>query len=43
VARVHLALADLPGAGTLMRQVDDLLKRRPGLGTLVEEVAVFRD
>jgi LuxR family transcriptional regulator, maltose regulon positive regulatory protein len=25
-----------------MRQVDDLLKRRPGLGALVEEVAAFR-
>ena len=27
LARVHLALADLPGARTLMREVDDLLKR----------------
>jgi LuxR family transcriptional regulator, maltose regulon positive regulatory protein len=42
LARVHLALADLPGARTLMREVDDLLKRRPGLGTLVGEARVLR-
>ena len=34
LARVHLALADLAGARTLMREIDDLLRRRPGLGTL---------
>ena len=32
LARVHLALADLPGARTLMREVDDLLKRGPASG-----------
>ena len=32
LARVHLALADLPGARTLMREVDDLFKRRPASG-----------
>ena len=32
LARVHLALADLAGARTLMREVDDLFRRRPGLG-----------
>jgi LuxR family transcriptional regulator, maltose regulon positive regulatory protein len=37
LARVHLALADLAGARTLMREIDDLLKRRPSLGTLVGE------
>ena len=42
LARVHLALADLPGARTLMREVDDLLKRRPGLGTLVAEAEALR-
>jgi LuxR family maltose regulon positive regulatory protein len=42
LARVHLALADLPGARTLMREVDDLLKRRPGLGTLVGEAGALR-
>ena len=42
LARVHLALADLPGARTLMREVDDLLKRRPRLGTLVGEARELR-
>ena len=32
LARVHLALADLAGARTLMREVDDLLKRLPASG-----------
>src|SRR5450755_4744030 len=32
--RVHLALADLAAARTLMREVDELLSRRPGLGNL---------
>jgi LuxR family maltose regulon positive regulatory protein len=40
--RVHLALADLPGARTLMQEVDELLRRRPGLGTLVEEARALR-
>ena len=42
LARVHLALADLAGARTLMREVDDLLKRRPGLGTLAGEAGALR-
>ena len=42
LARVHLALADLAGARTLMREVDDLLKRRPGLGILAGEAEVLR-
>ena len=42
LARVHLALADPAGARTLMREVDDLLKRRPGLGTLVGEAGALR-
>jgi LuxR family transcriptional regulator, maltose regulon positive regulatory protein len=40
--RVHLALADLAGARTLMREVDELLRRRPGLGNLVGEAQVLR-
>ena len=40
--RVHLALADLAGARTLMREIDDLLRRRPGLGTLVGEAHALR-
>ena len=42
LARVHLTLADQPGARTLMREVDDLLRRRPGLGTLVGEAEALR-
>ena len=42
LARVHLALADPAGARTLMREVDDLLRRRPGLGTLVGEAGALR-
>jgi LuxR family maltose regulon positive regulatory protein len=40
--RVHLALADLAGARTLMREVDELLRRRPGLGTLAGQAQVLR-
>ena len=40
--RVHLALADLAGARTLMREVDELLKRRPGMGILVGEAETLR-
>ena len=40
--RVHLALADLAGARTVMREVDDLLRRRPALGTLVGEAEALR-
>jgi LuxR family maltose regulon positive regulatory protein len=42
LARVHLALADQAGARTLMREVDDLLRRRPGLGTLTGEAGALR-
>ena len=34
LARVHLALADQAGARTLMREVEDLLKRRPASAPL---------
>ena len=40
--RVHLALADLAGARTLMREVDELLRRRPGLGNLVGQAQALR-
>jgi LuxR family maltose regulon positive regulatory protein len=40
--RVHLELADLAGARMLMREVDELLRRRPGLGTLTGEAHVLR-
>ena len=42
LTRVHLALADLAAARTLMREVDELLRRRPGLGTLTGEAQVLR-
>jgi LuxR family transcriptional regulator, maltose regulon positive regulatory protein len=41
--RVHLALGDLGGARTLMQEVDGLLRRRPGLGSLVGEAQALRD
>jgi LuxR family transcriptional regulator, maltose regulon positive regulatory protein len=40
--RVHFALADLAGARTLMREVDELLRRRPGLGTVAGEAQTLR-
>ena len=42
LTRVHLALADLAGARTLMREIDELLRRRPGLGTLAGEAQALR-
>jgi LuxR family transcriptional regulator, maltose regulon positive regulatory protein len=42
LARAHLALADLAGARTLIREIDDLLKRRPGLGTLAGEAGALQ-
>jgi len=37
LTRVQLALADIAGARTLMREIDELLNRRPDLGTLAGE------
>ena len=42
LARTHLALADPAGARTLMREIDNLLRRLPGLGTLVAEAGALR-
>ena len=42
LTRVHLALADIAGAGTLMGEIDELLKRRDDLGTLVGEARALR-
>jgi LuxR family maltose regulon positive regulatory protein len=42
LTRVHVALADLAGAKTLMREADELLRRRPGLGTLVGQARALR-
>jgi LuxR family transcriptional regulator, maltose regulon positive regulatory protein len=42
LARVHLGLADLAGARTLLREIDELLRRRPGLGVLADEAGALR-
>ena len=42
LTRAHLAMADPAGARTLMREIDELLKRRPGMGTLADEAAALR-
>jgi LuxR family transcriptional regulator, maltose regulon positive regulatory protein len=42
LARVHLALADLAGARTLMWEIDELLRRRPGLGNLAGEARALQ-
>jgi LuxR family transcriptional regulator, maltose regulon positive regulatory protein len=42
LARVHLALSDRAGARALMREVDELLRCRPDLGSLVGEAEAFR-
>jgi LuxR family transcriptional regulator, maltose regulon positive regulatory protein len=42
LVRVHIALGDMAAARTLMREVDELLRRRPGLGTLAGEARILR-
>ena len=42
LTRVHLALADIAGARTLMQEIDELLRRRPGLGSLAGEARELR-
>jgi len=42
LARVHIDLADLPGARTLMREIDEVLRRRPGLGNLAGQARALR-
>jgi LuxR family maltose regulon positive regulatory protein len=42
LARAQLALADQAGARTLMREVGNVLKRRPGLGTLAGEAQALQ-
>jgi LuxR family transcriptional regulator, maltose regulon positive regulatory protein len=42
LARVHLALTDVAGARTLMREVNEILNRRPDLGTLTGEAQTLR-
>ena len=40
--RVQLALADITGAGTLLREIGEILHHRPDLGTLVGEAGALR-
>jgi LuxR family transcriptional regulator, maltose regulon positive regulatory protein len=42
LARAHLALSDPAGARALMREVDELLRCRPDLGSLVGEAEAFQ-
>jgi LuxR family maltose regulon positive regulatory protein len=42
LARVYLALADMATARQLLREIDDILRHRPALGTLTGEVEEFR-
>ena len=42
LARAHLALSDPAGARALMREVDELLRCRPDLGSLAGEAEAFR-
>jgi LuxR family transcriptional regulator, maltose regulon positive regulatory protein len=42
LARAHLGLADIAGAKTLMREIDEVLRRRPALGNLADEARALR-
>jgi LuxR family transcriptional regulator, maltose regulon positive regulatory protein len=43
LARVYLALAEQATARQLLREIDDIVSRRPALGTLIDEVRDFRE
>jgi LuxR family transcriptional regulator, maltose regulon positive regulatory protein len=42
LAKVYLALAEPAAVRQLLREVDDIVSRRPALGTLIDEVEDFR-
>jgi LuxR family transcriptional regulator, maltose regulon positive regulatory protein len=42
LARVHLDLADLPAARMLLREIDEVLRMRPDLGTLTGQAQALR-
>ncbi|GAA1770886.1 LuxR C-terminal-related transcriptional regulator [Agromyces humatus] len=42
LAKLHWGLGDHATARHLLREIDDILRRRPALGILVDEVAEFR-
>jgi LuxR family maltose regulon positive regulatory protein len=43
LAKVYFAMADASTARHLLREIDDIMLRRPALGALAEEVSEFRD
>jgi len=43
LAKVYLAIADRSTARQLLREIADILARRPALGTLIDQVKNFRD
>jgi LuxR family transcriptional regulator, maltose regulon positive regulatory protein len=42
LTRAYLALGDLPAARTVLREIDDLLRWRPDLGTLLDHASQIR-
>jgi LuxR family transcriptional regulator, maltose regulon positive regulatory protein len=42
LARAHLNLADVGGARTLIREADDVVQHRPGLGSLTQGASELR-
>jgi LuxR family maltose regulon positive regulatory protein len=42
LAKTYLALADRVKARQLLREIDDILRQRPALGALIDEVGEFR-
>ncbi len=42
LARAYLALADVGGAGTMLREIEALLRRQPDLGALSAQVEELR-
>ena len=42
LAKVYASIADHATARHLLREMDDILLRRPALGALVDEVSAFR-
>jgi len=42
LARVHVGLSDVPGARTLLAEVDEILTHRPDLGTLTTQAVELR-
>jgi LuxR family transcriptional regulator, maltose regulon positive regulatory protein len=42
LARAHLNLADVDGARTLIREADDVIQHRPGLGVLTQQARELR-